>query len=120
MKLRKWISLAIIGLVLGQPAIAAFEIVTLVNAVETSPSNIILPSSTSGMVSFRPCDEECDAVEYRRARLTDATKFAVNGKAVKFEEFRKAFAAIRGTEDSYALVSYDTKSKTVTSIDVAR
>lgn len=119
MKIRTWKALAIFGLALCQPAVADFEIVTLVNAVETSPSNIILPSSLNGMVSFRPCAGECD-VEYSRARLTEGTTFAVDGKAVKFEDFRKAFAVIRGTDDSYALVSYDTKTKTVTSIDVAR
>ena len=111
--------LAIAALIFCQPALANFEIVTLINAVETAPSNIVLPASVNGMVSFRACDSDCDD-DYQRARLTEGTTFAVNGEAVKFEDFRKAFASIRGSEDGYALVSYDTKSKTVTSIDVAR
>ena len=119
MKPRIWKFVAIAGLLLCQPALAKFEIVTLINAVETAPSNIILPSSINGMVSFRACDGDCDD-EYQRARLTEATTFVVDGERVKFEDFRKAFAVIRGSDDGYALVSYDTKSKTVTSIDVAR
>ena len=119
MNIRAWKALIIFGLALSQTAYADFKIVTLVNAVETSPSNIILPSSTNGMVSFRPCDDGCEK-KYERVQLTEATSFVVDGKRVNFEDFRNAFAVIRGSEDSYALVSYDTKTKTVTSIDVAR
>ena len=119
MNIRIWKALAILGLALSQPAVADNETLVLVNAVETSPSNIILPGSTNGMMSFRPCGKGCEK-EYERARITEGTRFAVDGKAVNFEDFRNAFAVIRGTDDSYALVSYDTKTKTVTSIDVAR
>lgn len=119
MKFRIRKALAIAALLFFQPALADYEIVTLINAVELAPSNIVLPASVNGMVSFKPCDDECDD-DYQRARLTEATSFVVNGQRVKFEDFRKAFAAIRGDKDGYALVSYDTKAKTVTSIDVAR
>lgn len=119
MNIRIWKALVIVGLGLCQPAYANFEIVTLVNAVETSPSNIVLPASTNGVVSFRPCDGECDA-EYERVRLTETTTFVVDGETVKFEAFRNAFAVIKGNKDSYGLISYDTKTKTVTSIDIAR
>ncbi|MDH3339112.1 MAG: hypothetical protein OER22_09055 [Gammaproteobacteria bacterium] len=118
MNIRIWKALAILGLALSQPAVADNETLVLVNAVETSPSNIILPASTNGMMSFKPCDKGCDE-EYERARITEGTRFVVDGKAVNFEDFRNAFAVIRGNDDSYALVSYDTKTKTVTSIDVA-
>ncbi len=115
---RMWTTLAIIGLALCGPAFADFEIVTINSAVELAPSNIIMPSAKTGMISFRPCDGDCDDA-YQRARLTEGTTFTVNGKAVKFEEFRKSFAVIRGSEDSYALLSYDTKTRTVTSLAVA-
>ncbi len=119
MNIRIWKALAILGLALSQAAIADTETLVLVNAVETSPSNVILPASTNGMMSFRPCGKGCER-EYERARITEGTRFVVDGKAVNFEDFRNAFAVIRGKDDSYALVSYDTKTKTVTSIDVAR
>ncbi len=118
MNKRTLATLAIIGLALWRPALADLEIVTINNAVELAPSNIIMPSAMTGMVSYRPCDGDCDK-PYERARLTEGTTFTVNGKAVEFEEFRKSFAVIRGAEDSYALLSYDTKTRTVTSLAVA-
>ena len=118
MTIRIWKALAILALALSQPVIADDEAAVLVTAVETSPSNITLPPSMNGMMSFKPCGKDCDR-EYERARITEGTRFVVDGKAVNFEDFRKAFAVIRGNDDSYALVSYDTRTRTVTSIDVA-
>jgi len=119
MNIRIWKALAILGLALSQAAVADDESVKLVSAVETAPSNITLPPSPNGMMSFKPCGRDCDR-EYERARITAGTRFVVDGKAMNFEDFRKAFAVIRVDKDSYALVSYDTRTRTVTSIDVAR
>lgn len=96
---------------------AAAELVTLVEAVEVSPSNIILPGSVNGMVSFRPCGGDCEA-EYRRARLTPDTRFMVDGRAVKFSDFQVDFANVRTRKMSYALVSVDVKTRTITSIQI--
>ncbi len=103
----------------GQPAIADFEIVTLVRAVELSPSNMILPASTSGMMTYKPCADECEN-DYERARLTPETTYMVAGKAVKFADFQEEYAIAKSAENSYALLSVDIKSKTVTSINIAR
>jgi len=100
-------------LLLCQPAFA------LIDAVETSPGEIILPATVNGTMTFKPCAGECDR-EHKRARLTPNTKFALNGKAVKFEEFRREFATIKRSDKSYALVSYDTETNTVTKIDISR
>lgn len=94
------------------------QIVTLVESVELSPSNIILPGSTSGMVTYRPCAAGCDE-EYQRARLTEDTAFYVDDRRVKFTDFTNSFSAIRTKRDSYALVSVDTKQRTVTSIRIS-
>lgn len=104
-------------LIASQPALAQLK--TLMNAVETSPSNIILPGNTNGMVTFRPCDDQCDE-EYERVSLNANTRFIVDGRAVKFDEFRREFATIKRAATSYALVSYDTETNTVISIQLAR
>lgn len=104
-------------LMVSQPAMA--QIKTLINAIETSPANIILPGSTDGMVTFRPCSDQCDE-DYKRVSLNAATRFSVDGKAVKFDDFRRDFAIIKRAESSYALVSYDTETNTVISIQLAR
>ena len=103
-------------LLVAQPALS--QIVTAVAAVEASPANIILPGGTDGMMTFRPCDGDCDE-DYIRVRLTAGTKFTVNGKAVKFAEFRREFATIKRDRESYALVTYETQTNTVTSIEIA-
>lgn len=100
-----------------QPAIAQIE--TLINAVETAPSNIILPASNSGMMTFRPCADECDK-EHERVRVTPESRFVINGAKVKWEDFRKEFPTIRQLEKGYALVSYDTKNNTLVSLEVSR
>lgn len=117
MKIRT--SLILLALAWSQLALAERELVTLVEATETSPSNVILPGSTNGMMTFRPCADECDE-DYERARLTAETRFIVDGSAVKFEDFRRVFAAVRQEEDALALISVDTKLSTVTSIDLMR
>ena len=115
--MKKHTLITALALLFTQSAFADRVIVTEVEAVELSPSNIILPGSVNGMMTYRPCAGECD-VEYERARLTDATSFVVNGEAVKWEDFRVDFTTIRAGDDSYALVSVDLRTGTVTSIRI--
>ena len=110
----KWIAVATLAASL--PATA--DIVTVVEAVETSTSNINLPVSDNGRLSFKPCAGEC-AEEFVAVRLTPETRFVTNEGAVAFHLFRKAFMNIRPGTDAYALVSYDTRTNTVTSVRIA-
>ena len=105
-----------IALVVSMPAAA--QMVTLINAIETSPANIILPANTSGMMTFRPCSEECEK-DYIRVQLSAGTTFSVNGKAVKFDEFRRNFAIIKRAAESYALVTYEVETNRLISIQLA-
>ncbi len=102
-------------LVLCHPAFAS------VDGIETPPDGIILPATVNGMVSFKIycSDDECKD-NYKRARLTANTKFQLDGKAVKYEEFRRGYAAMQVGEKSYALVGYDTETNTVVKIEVRR
>ncbi len=109
--------LALVATALTLPAGAA-ELVTLVEAIELSPSNIILPSSLNGTVTFLPCAGECED-EHRRARLTPDTRFSVDGKRVKFDVFRQNLAALSHDDENYALISVDMQSLTITSIDIS-
>jgi hypothetical protein len=97
---------------------ASAQLVTEINAVETSPANIILPGGTDGMMTFRPCDGECDE-DYIRVRLSADTKFSVDGKAVKYAEFRRKLVTIKRNDLSLALVTYETETNTVKSIQIA-
>lgn len=105
------------ALLLSQSVFAQIE--TIVDAVEASPANIILPAGTDGMMTFRPCGGECDR-DYIRVRLSADTRFTVDGRAVKYADFRREFAIVKGNALSLALVTYETGTKTVTSIQLAR
>ena len=93
------------------------DIVTVVDAVETVTSNISVPTSPSGRLMFRPCADACEE-NFIAARLTDVTAYFVNGEQVDFLGFRQGFFNMRRGQDGYALVAYDTESKTVTRINI--
>ena len=110
-----------IAILLGVAGVtpAAAQLKTVINAVETAPSNIILPQSSSGMMTFRPCADECDK-DHERVRVTPETKFSIDGSRVKWEDFRKQFTTIRQSDSSYALVSYETDTNVLISLEVSR
>jgi hypothetical protein len=93
---------------------ASADLVTIVDAVELTPSNVIMPGSINGTVTFRPCTGECKK-EHRRARLTPTTEFYVDGKKVKFDVFQNAMSVLRGNDEAYALISVDLQNNTVAS-----
>ena len=105
-------------LVVAVPALAQMQNTVLIDAIETAPANIILPANTSGMMTFRPCAGECDR-DYKRVQLSAGTTFSVNGKAVKFDEFRRNFAIIKRAASSYALVTYEVETNKLLSIQLA-
>lgn len=107
------------AILFGVAAHAEKQLVTLVNAIELSPSNMIIPQSTNGLVTYQPCAEQCDA-EHERARLTAETSYKINGRAVKFEDFRKEFPIFKADDSAYALLSVETKSRTITSVELQR
>ena len=104
-------------LTLAVSATAQGSIVTEVAAVETVTSNVSVPTSTNGRLMFRPCAEACEE-KFIAVRLTADTQFFVRERRVDFLEFRKEFFNIRRAKEDYALVSYDVKTKTVTSINI--
>ncbi len=114
MKIR--LSMLLLALSLSLPALA--DLVTVVRAVEVSTTNINVPTSPNGRLSFKPCSGDCKA-DYLSVRLTPATLYEVNGAATDFIGFRKAFFNLARDTDHYALVSYDAKSDTVTSVLIA-
>jgi hypothetical protein len=93
------------------------DIVTVIDAVETIPSNISVPTSPNGRLMFRPCASECDK-EYVAVRLTENTEYYIKSQKVDFLGFRKVFFNMSQREDGYALVAYDTSQKTVTRITI--
>ncbi len=94
---------------------ATADIFTVVDVIETSAANINVPTSTNGHLTFRPCADECDE-SFMAIRLTPGTQFIVRGQQVKFADFRRIINDARRGKDDYALVSYDTEKRIVTSL----
>lgn len=96
---------------------AAADIVTVVDAIETVTSNISVPTTPNGRLMFRPCDGVCEE-NFIAVRLTPETTYHVYAGAVDFVEFRRQFFNLRRDGEGYALVSFNKKSKTATSIRI--
>lgn len=111
MEFRKYLSIAVF-LFCGN---ASADIFTVVDVVETSTANVNVPTSMNGHLTFRPCADQCGE-DYIAIRLTPETQFVVRGQAVSFDDFRRAHSAMRGGKADYALVSYDTEKRIVTSV----
>ena len=107
---------ALIAVLLCLTLPAAAEIVTLIDAVETSTANLSVPTASNGNLSFKPCADGCD--EIIRVRLTPETSYVLNGVSMDFMDFRREFYKLRRRIKDYALVSYDTQKNTVTSVRV--
>lgn len=86
---------------LAAPVSAQYEV--KVRAHEVRLSELRLPAVESGSVAFKTCDE-CD---YMTRRVTPNTRWEINNRAVRFEEFRTALAAIRNRDEHYVTVHHD-------------
>ena len=106
--IRRVLTIAVLAVLALSGPVFAGEII--VDAIETAPSNIILPASTNGMMTFQRCEADCDD-EHERVQLTAETRFSLDGRTLRFDEFRKEFLTIRRSESAYALVRYDTKTR---------
>ena len=106
------IAITAILLMLVIPATADF--VTTARAYELVISDLTVPTSQNSKLMFRECDD-CD---YRSIRLTPHTIFNVNGRSVRFDEFREAIRDARNPDQTPALVLHHLESDTVKSVTV--
>ncbi|MEM7431473.1 MAG: hypothetical protein AAF351_05980 [Pseudomonadota bacterium] len=111
MNIRKILSVAVI--VFGFAVSAQAQIVS--QAHEVMLSDLRTPSSASGTVAFRACDE----CEHTVVRVTASTRYSINGKVVRFADFSKAVATASNRDDVAALVLHHLESDTVEAIDVS-
>jgi len=72
-----------IALCMALPAAAQFK--TISAAYEVALKGFQAPTHASGGVVFRPCSQ----CELTRLRVTDRTRYAVNGETVRLEDFRR-------------------------------
>ena len=112
MKFQKGLLIALLAFSL--PALA--DMTTAVRAVESSTSNLFVPTASNGHLSFKPCSDGCE--EIIRVRLTPDTDYVANGVEMEFIDFRRVYRKLRRDSEGYAFISYDTKKNTVTSVSI--
>jgi len=94
------------------PATADF--VTSARAYELALSDVTVPPSQNSKLMFKECDD-CD---YMSIRLTPNTQYKINGRSVRFDQFREAIRGIRNADQTAAIVLHHLESDTVKSVSV--
>jgi hypothetical protein len=102
----------VLALALSFPAAATFEIVS--KAHEVSLTDLRLPASTNGTLTFKPC-EECD---YKTVRVTAQTQYETNRQRFALEEFRRQLGSIMNRQDVSVTVLHHLESDTIKAIRV--
>jgi hypothetical protein len=82
---------------------------------EIALSNFRAPATANGGVSFQQCGE----CERMNVRVTSGTRYSINGKAVRLEDFKKALAYVNNRDEVYLTVLHHLESDTIEMIDVS-
>ena len=107
------ILLAVTLICLGLTAAAEDRIITL--AYEITLSDFNAPVTANGGVTFKEC-ADCEQI---RTRVTPATRYAINNKTVRLEDFRKAVSQVRDRDDHLVIVLHHLESDTIKSLNVS-
>ena len=110
---KKHLFIALLCTVFSATAMAQGQVIS--QAYEILLNNFQAPVSTVSTIVFKECDD-CDPMH---VRVTEATRYSINGSSVRLEEFRIAVLQT-GDRDSMAVtVLHHLESNTVESIDVS-
>lgn len=105
--------LAVTLICLDLTAAAEDRIITL--AYEITLSDFNAPVTANGGVTFKEC-ADCEQI---RTRVTPATRYAINNKTVRLEDFRKAVGQVRDRDDHLVIVLHHLESDTIKSLNVS-
>jgi len=110
MKIKLFLAALILGLAL--PAAADLEVVAL--AHEISLSNFMAPATQSGGLSFK----ECNSCATKTVRVTPSTRYMVDGKSVRLDQFKQAVQPLRDRDTVSVIVKHHLNSDTIVSVSV--
>ena len=105
----KLILLVVAALAWGQ---ASADFKTVARAYEVPLSELSLPVSSSGTVSFR----QCDTCELLSVRSSANTRFLLNGQSLTLDEFRNAVRYAANAADRAVTVLCDLSANTILEI----
>ncbi len=98
---------------LGLSVAAEDRIISL--AYELSLSDFHAPVTQNGGATFKKC-ATCERII---VRVTPATRYSINGKSVRLEDFRKAVRQVRNPDEKLIVVLHHLESDTIKSLTVS-
>jgi len=109
MNIKTIIAIAFLGF--GLTAAADDRITAL--AYEVNLSEFRAPATSNGKVSFKEC-EDCTQ---HFVRVTEATRYSINGKNVRLADFKEACMLANDRDNKSLTVLHHLESDTIQSID---
>ena len=110
MNIRKFLTVTALGM--GMAAAAHGDVLS--QAYEVALNEFRAPAAENGSVAFKPC-ADCQRM---MVRVTAGTRYKINGKGVRFDDFRKAVRQASDRDDQFVTVLHHLESDTVTLIDL--
>ena len=104
---------AITLICLGLSAAAEDRIITV--AYEIALSDFQAPVTQNGGATFKTC-ATCERII---VRVTPATRYSINGKSVRLDDFRKAVRQASDRDNKGVIVLHHLESDTIKSINVS-
>ena len=107
---RKLLVLVLLGLSLA----AAADFRTITEAYEVDLSDLRLPGSENGTLTFKQCSD-CEA---QILRVTGKTRYLINDRDFALAEFKEQLRRVRNRKTEAATVMHHPESNTITAINV--
>lgn len=101
-----------IALLLAMPVAAQFKKIT--TGAEVALSDVRLPHSNSGTISFKTC-ADCD---YETYRVSNSARWQINGEDMSLSDFRQRIARVTNRERHPAMVTRHIESNQITKVEV--
>jgi len=109
------VTLLSIGLTFATQTVATNLGPVISQAYEIVLENFRAPATENGSVSFKKCDD-CERVT---VRVTAGTRYTINGKTVKLQDFRKAISRVNNRGGVPMTVLHHLESDTIELINVS-
>ncbi len=110
MQLRQLLALVLLGLSLA----AAADFRTITEAYEVDLSDLRLPGSENGMLTFKQCSD-CEA---QTLRVSGKTRYVLNDRDFALAEFKEQLKRVRNRKDQIVSVLHHLESNTIKAIKV--
>ena len=107
---RKLLILVLLGLSFS----AAADLTTITAAYEVAVSDLRLPVSENGTLTFKQCPD-CEA---QTLRVTSNTRYVVNDRGTELAEFKNQLRRVRNRKTVAATVMHHLESNTITAISL--